>query len=246
MGITKVMKYILIFLLFLINSPASTISIPEKALADDLKVLLALYRKSYSDAPVENWNQLGEVTRGFDGINSSLRSGSVTDYFAFVPLAERDRFPKGRLILVQFKAMPWPEAWKTEDPKIPGQYIQHPTHQEIRFLIYEKNGRFYSEYWYETKFQAMLAETGLTVPPPTPYTPQLLNRAKLNATSAPASVAPITIAQTTPTPKLSETAPPIPATSPLPKSPNVFWWIAGLLVVCGGIVFFLRKRIPKP
>jgi hypothetical protein len=235
-------KYISLFFLFLVSSFASTISIPEKALADDLKVLLALYKKSYSDVPVENWNQLGAVTKGFDGINSSLKSGSVTDCFSFIPLGQRDRFPKGKLILVQFKAMPWPDVWRSEDPKNLGKYLQHPSQQEIRFLIYEKNGRFYSEHWYETKFQAMLAETGLTIPPPTPYYPPSPTPPGKKPDDVPSAAA------HNPEPKTAHAvAPaiiptPAPSASGLAKLSNTLWWLVGTLVALVAVVLIVRRK----
>jgi hypothetical protein len=236
------MKSIFLFLVLSFNAFGSTIRIPEQALADGLKFLLSLHHKGHPTTPAENWGQLAEVAGGFEGLNSTLKSGSVVDYFTFIPLGSRDRFPGGRLILVQIRPMPWPDAWKTKDPENFGEYREHHSHQDIRFLIYEKNGKFIAERWYEAKFQAMLAETGLTVPPPTPYYPpppmppgeKPAPRSEPAAPMASARTAAVSVSTTVPTPAL--------VVSPPAKSSGLLWWIVGAIVVLAAVVLVVRRK----
>lgn len=210
---------------------ASTINTPESSLAKGLQFLLTRYSKENPTRHVDNWSELASVAGSFDGLNSVLKSGSVTDYFAFVPLNSRGKFPAGNLILVQIQPMPWPDAWKTEDPKKPGEYVAHSRHQDIRFLIYEKDGRFIAERWYETKFQAMLAETGLTVPPLTPYSPP-------PSTSA----APVIASKAAPAVAPPATPTPAPVSPPPVKSSNPLWWIAGAIVALVSVTLALGRK----
>jgi hypothetical protein len=237
-------KIILTFLVFASAALATVRNIPEQSLARALQYNLWEYRKFISDEPVTSWAQIAQVDPGLYGVNAALRTGSVTEFFSFVPLDQRPRFPLGNLILVQSKAMPWPDAWKTEDREKPGEYLPHHSHQEIRFFIYEKDDKFIAERWYETKFQAMLAETGLTVPPPTPYypPPPTPPGEKPAATSSPA--VPVIAAETAPAvaPATVPTPTPAPVAPSPAKSPNPLWWIAGTLAMLVALGTILARR----
>jgi hypothetical protein len=237
---------LLITLAFVLKVEGSVIGIPEQGLARALANSLSGYHSRVSTEPVTGWSQIEKVNTALYGLNAYLKSGSITEIYSFVPLEQRARFPLGNLILVQFKPMPWPDTWKIEDPEKPGEYLTHKSQQDIRFLIYEKNGKFVAERWYETKFQAMLAETGLTVPPPTPYypPPPTPPGEKPAATSSPA--APVIAAETAPAvaPATVPTPTPAPVATPPAKSPNRLWWITGALavLVAFGLVVARRKN----
>ncbi len=225
----------------------SVVRIAEQNLADALATSLSSYRSRVSTEPVTSWSQLERISTALIGLNAYLNSGSITEIYSFVPLEQRSRFPSGNLVLVQSNAMAWPDAWKTEDPEKPGQYLEHPRHQDIRFLIYEKDGKFIAERWYETKFQSMLAETGLTIPPPTPYypPPPTPPGEKLAALSAPS--VPVVAAETTPTaaPATVPKPAPAPATPPPAKSSNPLWWIVGAIAALVTVVLIVRRKNPK-
>lgn len=187
---------------------------------------------------------MSQVDPDLFGLNAMMPSGNVTEAFSIVPLHERYRFPLGNIIIVQSKAMEWPDTWKTIDPENPGKYLAHPKHQEIRFFIYEKDDKFIAERWYETKFQAMLAETGLTIPPPTPYypPPPTPPGEKPAATSSPA--VPVIAAETAPAvaPATVPTPSPPPVAPPPAKSPNRLWWIAGAIAVLVALGLIVARR----
>jgi hypothetical protein len=238
-------------ILFFLIAPLSLLHgdvrrVNEQNTAEDIAVSLGVYRRHLSNEPVTSWAQISKVSPGLIGLNVNFPSGSVTEFFSFVPLDQRDRFPLGNLILVQSKPMPWPDEWKTEDHENPGQYLEHKSHQDIRFLIYEKDGKFIAERWYETKFQTMLAETGLTVPPPTPYypPPPTPPGEKPAAMSSPA--VPVIAAETAPAvaPATIPTPTPAPVAPPPAKSPNRLWWITGALavLVAFGLVMACQKN----
>jgi hypothetical protein len=236
-----------IIFLFLVLASASLASVrgtPEQSLARGIEHNLWKYRQFISTEPVVSWEQLEQVDRGLYGINAALRTGSVTEFFSFVPLDQRPRFPLGDLILVQSTAMPWPDAWKTEDREKPGDYLPHRSHQEIRFFIYEKDGKFIADRWYETKFQAMLAETGLTVPPPTPYYPPPPTPPGENPTRASPPAGPVVSATTAPTVAPGATTTPAPGTPPAKSSPPL-WWIAGAGAAVVAVVLAVRRKRPK-
>jgi hypothetical protein len=231
----------------LIASPkveASVIGIPEQGLARALANSLSSYHSRVSNEPVTTWSQIEKVNTALYGLNAYLKSGSITEVYSFVPLEQRALFPLGNLILVQSKAMPWPDTWKTEDREKPGEYLPHGSHQEIRFFIYEKDGKFIAERWYETKFQTMLTETGLTIPPPTPYypPPPTPPGEKPAATSSPA--VPVIAAETAPAvaPATVPTPSPAPVAPPPAKSPNQPWWIAGAIVVLVALGLIVARR----
>lgn len=50
--------------------------------------------------------------------------------------------------------------------------------QPIRYLVYRtESGDIRTDWWYEADVEAMLAETGIRVPEPTPYRPDAAQRA---------------------------------------------------------------------
>ena len=239
-------KNILLSLLLIcaVRLCATSVSVPENLLAEGLTRLLEQYQRLEPHKPVESWAQLERVNPGFYGINSVLKQGSVTELFSFIPLNQRDFFPLGELILVQSKAMPWPDHWRMKDPRNPDKYIEQSGYQDIRFLIYAKNGVFVAEQWYEAKFQAMLTETGLTVPSPTPYYPPAPTRPdeKLINTSKP--TAPVVASKTAPA-----IAPVAPA-APIPPSPSrslnpLLWWIMGVMAALVAGMLIVRRKKPK-
>lgn len=160
------MKTRILILLVLVcgYSFASTSLTSEGRIARALETTLWEYERFVSKQPVENWDQIRQVDKGLYGLNSFLKKGSVENYFIFVPLLERARFPDGDLILVQNTAMEWPDLWRTDDPKNPSKFLSHPSHKQVRYLVYRSGGKFASVYWYEDRFQKMLLDTRMSIP----------------------------------------------------------------------------------
>jgi hypothetical protein len=246
----KIIKSLLLIAALALALPGkltgSVVGIPEKGLTEDLARCLSSYRSRISAEPVTAWSQIERVNTALYGLNAYLKSGSVTEIYSFVPLEQRARFPFGNLILVQIKPMPWPDAWKMEDHEKPGQYLPHHSHQDIRFLIYEKNGKFIAERWYETEFQAMLAETGLTIPPPTPYYPHPPTPPgeKPAAPSVPA--VPTAATQTAPVVAPAVSPPPAPVAPSPAGSSKPLWWIIGTITVLTTIGIIAARRNARP
>lgn len=222
---------------------ANTASAPEGAATRNLQRLFEQYRRIISQVPIANWQQVELVDKGLHKANSMLAEGNVTKFYSFIPLADRSKFPKGALVLVQYKAMPWPDALKTENPAKNGEFLFHPSQQDVRYLIYESSkGELQTERWYETKFQAMLAETGLTIPPPTPYypPPPTPPGEKPAATSSPAVL--VIAAETAPAVAPEATPASAPIAPPPAKSANPRWWIAGAIAVLVALWTILARR----
>lgn len=157
-------KLIFIFLLLSCSSATATSFVTaEGRLADGLTETLWKYRTFVSSEPPETWAQLEKANKGF------LRTAGLTDLFAFVPLADRSRFPKGNLVFVQTKPMSWPSDQEAVKPDGANVHLRNANPQGFRYLIYEKNGEYIFEHWDEADFQSMLSATGLTVPSPTPH-----------------------------------------------------------------------------
>ncbi len=240
---------ILYLLVFMVLTPlwASVRPTPMQNVADELAVSLGVYKRHVSIAPLNSWQQLASVAPGFYGLNAMTSGQSVTEIFSIIGQSERGKFPSGNLIFAQSAAMPWPDAWKTEDREKPGEYLPHRSHQDIRFLVYEKDGKFIAERWYETKFQAMLAETGLTIPPPTPYYPPPPTPPGEKPAAPSTLAAPIATTQSAPA--AAHLATPTPATAPATppaKSSNLLWWIVGAIAALAAVLFLAtRKKKPR-
>lgn len=232
------------FFVFLVLSgvlAASTSSIPVSSAARALARIMSDYQAIISKAPIVGWEQIESIDRGLLGINSFFPHGGAPDYFSFIPLGQRELFLGGKIVLVQHKPIPWPDTWKTEDLNNPGEYLKHRTHQDIRYLIYEKDGKFIAERWYESKFQSMLAETGLTVPSPTPYYPP---------TPTPPGEKPVSntaaLVITSKDPVIPAAIPtPEPAPLQIPRSFNPLWWVVGAIVALVAAAWVVRRKRPK-
>lgn len=236
-----------LLLIFVILTPlfASVRHTPIQRVANELAVSLGVYQRHVSNAPLDSWQQLASVAPGFYGLNSMTNGRSVTEIFSIVGQRDRSKFPKGYLIFAQSAAMPWPEDWKTEDPEKPGQYLEHRSHQDIRFLVYEIDGKFIAERWYETKFQAMLAATGLTIPPPTPYYPPPPPPPGEKPAAPSTSAAPVVASPTAPTVAPAATTMPAPVTPPPAKSTNPLWWIVAAIAALVAVMLVVRRKKPK-
>ena len=243
------MRLLIIYFTLLISLlHASVRPSVEQTVAEDLATSLGVYKRHITTQPLETWEQLALVSPGFYGLNAMLDSRSVTEIFSIVPLDKRNRFPLGNLIFVQSKAMNWPDIWKTKDPKNPDKYLNNNGHQEIRFFIYEKGGKYVAERWYETKFQAMLAETGLTIPPPTPYYPPPPTPPGEKPAAPSAQATPVVASETSPDAAPSSKPTPTTAqvTPPSAKSSNPLWWIVSAIAALAALVFLAtRKKKPR-
>ena len=237
---------IIYFLLISTLLHASVRQSKEQGVADELATSLDVYKRHVSSAPLESWAQLSIVCPGFIGLDAMLGRGSITEFFSIIPLSERNRFPLGNLIFVQSKAMPWPDIWKTEDPNAPGKFINHPRYQDIRFFVYEKDGKYFADRWYENKFQAMLAETGLMIPPPTPYYPPPPVPPSQKQIDAAKSLALASFPKTeTPAAPTVATPPPAAPARAAPRFPNAFWWIIGAIAALVTVMLLVRRKKPK-
>ncbi|MCX6937107.1 MAG: hypothetical protein NTU80_04305 [Verrucomicrobia bacterium] len=212
-----------------------------------LSEFVRLYNTYVSPDPVTTWEQLAQVDPYLTSTNLYFRANKAWEVFTFIPIADRGKFPEGNLILVQVESMPWPNEWKKPDPNHKGKYLQHASHLPIRLLVYKSAGELRAEYWPESKFQAMLAETGLTIPPPSPYhlLPANLPGEKPAATSSPAvpviatETAPALAPSATPTPTTAQVAP------PSAKSSSIIWWIIGAIAALAAVVLTLRRKKPN-
>jgi hypothetical protein len=240
---------ILVFLIIgsALDAWSSTRGVAELEGARALSEFVRLYNTYVSPDPVTTWEQLAQVDPYLTSTNLYFRAKKAWEVFAFIPIADRGKFPEGNLILVQVESMPWPNEWKTSDPNNEGKYLQHASHLPIRLLVYKSAGELRAEYWPEAKFQAMLAETGLTIPPPSPYHPSPANlldekRFEPSTPTAPgvAHSAPVFTPSATPTPTTAPVAP-----SPA-KSSNLLWWIVSAIAALATVLFLAtRKKKPR-
>lgn len=197
-----------------------------------------------------SWNELIEVfgremdyTRRDVYMRPIAEGQNLTDRYSFIIPEDSGKFPDGDLVLVSY--IPRPRIDGKEGPG-------------WRTLIYRnQRGRIVSESWPEDRFQAMLAETGITIPPPQPLPPEppvpAENQQQLEPQPQPEA----------PQPESAEEQSVLPDGADLPASPEnqpsqpdseqkaedggnrTFLWLAGTLLLAllvAAAVLRARKR----
>lgn len=154
---------ILVLTCFSFASMARTRIDSEGSAIASLGTLLELY-SAYTDGDLpEKWSDIlmmdGFYYDRYDRLTRPIAEGqNLTDRYSFILSKDRDTFPAGELVLVSY--IPRPRIDGREGPG-------------WRTLMYRnERGMIVSESWDEERFQAMLTETGITIPPPQPLPPE--------------------------------------------------------------------------
>jgi hypothetical protein len=229
--------YCLVFVTGYSNVTMTVESLKTHLLAVDLKVA-----EDMTGKPIHDW---GDLARAFDDADLSriqvkLSSGEkFTDVYSFVPSSEGVKFPEGVLICIRYKPTAWPDIW-SDGPK-----DKDPRARPIRYLIYKNiRGEINSEWWYEEKVQAMLAKTGLMIPPPRPYVPSQSTQV-VPARSPSSQIVAAKAEPNSPAKPAGHLATP-PSVGKSKTPVNSGWWIIGAVLLLVGLTFFLLKRKSKP
>ncbi len=235
----------------------------ESTAADALADRVRQYRAYIKDEPVTEWSQVAlNHDNGLVGLNSYYKNGDITELYSFVPIEDRDKFPNGELILIYYKPIKWPKGWTLNTTDIDPDSIDSLSEEQrkelkkrqdaaagrekpIRYLIYRNEDDEYdATWWYEDDVQKMLAETGIHVPPPTPYRPNPDTR----EAPLPRSQSLDTDADDTSTIDKSALASPQPNTTPPEKEPGTSsWWIWALLagIPLIAVIILVRRSRSK-
>lgn len=244
------MKAINLVLIFYIIAVLSATSYGRTRVSSEIAGLIGLIGKvntyaAYNDGDLPNsWIDI-LTAHGFDTyLYDQLllpvgKDRNLTELYSFLTPDDRKKFPDGELILVRYSPV------STEE-------------QSTRSFIYRNsNGRVKGETWDEERFQAMLAETGITVPPPQPLPPEppvpAENQQQLEPQPQPEA----------PQPESAEEQSVLPDGADLPASPEnqpsqpdseqkaedggnrTFLWLAGTLLLAllvAAAVLRARKR----
>ncbi|MFA6962523.1 MAG: hypothetical protein WC205_17335 [Opitutaceae bacterium] len=173
------MKKIILLLIVANALSATVISPPEGIAINKLCGFIESYKYYVRDGVLTSWEDVDKYDgmaryAGYFGPNKD-----ISQIYSFIPASDRGKFTKGELILIRSNPMDWPDIWN-ENLTIGNAHavdekdskILKDRKRPIRYLIYkDKNGILLTEWWYEDEVQAMLKETGLVIPPPTPYRP---------------------------------------------------------------------------
>lgn len=216
---------------------------PEHRAADALADSVRLYHKFVGSDPVVGWSQIAQAVPNLDSFKTLLPAKDITLLYSFIPLSDRDKFPKGELIAVSSAPLPWPDINKEEGRG--GVVVNSDSYQPIRYVIYKNSkAEFVAERWYDKDFAEMIAEKGIRIPDPTHYNPPLVlpYGADFAEENSDKTRSPEGVAMRSPTPVASEAD----ASQRLADTTNnTSLWILGVvaaLVLGCLIVIGVRKR----
>lgn len=231
-------------LLFALSMPLSLLKAAVASPAEGnaiykLEGLVSLFVAEHNRLP-DSWQDMFQYDPELSMLDGYFKgSDNLGDLYSFIPAAERTKFWDGQILLIRSKPMSWPEIWK--DPLLDIDLATLPAEKKaelasiqahqgsIRYLIYrDKAGHLKTEWWHEHKVQSMVAETGIVIPPPTPYKlPVPVVSASENTTKVAPSASP---AKT-----------PLPVSS-VPTASNYIQWIIAAVITLAAILFIARLR----
>jgi hypothetical protein len=235
--------YIALFSFSYSNSIMTPEGVKIGILATDLKALEILR----AGKPLDTWADLASV---YDGDLTRIEISQVkgegfTELYSLVPLHEGLKFPEGILICIRFKPTAWPSVWSDDLNKKEKDEGDLNREKPIRYLVYKnQRGDILSTWWYEEKIQAMLAKTGLTIPPPTPYYPPTHTPPGEKQVDPSLPVTSVATMKASPSVTHMASSAPAPVAPPPTKSANPVWWIIGVIAVLTAVLVLARKKKP--
>jgi hypothetical protein len=129
---------------------------PEQMGVTALARKMGLYEHLNAGKQATNWEQMREVSPGLISVNNYFRDGDVWEMYQFIgePMVVDGR----QLCMIRNEPLDWPDFWKSEDSKISTR------HKKLRFLVVrDSKRRYFSEWWYEDKVQAVFKEKGVMI-----------------------------------------------------------------------------------
>jgi hypothetical protein len=210
---------------------------------------LSVYESSYNGLPANTWQDIVAFFGDLQRIDVEIENGKrFTEIYSLVPAEEGKKFPEGTLICVRYEPAAWPAMWSDDPKKKEKDAGDLNREKPIRYLVYKnQRGDILSTWWYEEKIQAMLAKTGLTIPPPTPYHPPSPMPPGEKPAAPSTSAAPLVASQTAPV--VAPAATPTPTTAlvapPPAKSSKLIWWIVCAIAALAAVVLTGRRKKPK-
>ena len=253
----KKLTYILPVILSSIAA-ATTVGTREGASIIGLSGFVSIYVIEESGKLPDSWNEIFRHEGFYERMESRFARNDrgLTELYSFIAPEQRSLFPDGELLLIRSEPIDWPEVWKHDDVASvdPSDLTEEQQEklerlddheQPIRYLLYrDKRGEIRSTWWYESDVQAMLAETGIRVPEPTPYRPAAVSEQE----TGPGQV---TLETAESRPPATATGQEKPATtvheehqaeSSEEKSSRWWIWLIGALIVLGGLGIMLGRK----
>lgn len=222
---------------------------PEAVRIGMLAVDLSVYEGSQNGLSANTWQDIAAFFGDLQRIDVEIEGGRrFTEIYSLIPMEEGKKFPEGTLICVRYEPAAWPAVWSDDPTKKEKNAGDLNREKPIRYLVYKnQRGDILSTWWYEEKIQAMLAQTGLRIPPPTPYYPSPHTPPGENSTTTSSLAVPVVAAETAPA--VAPATVPKPAAVPVApptKSSNPLWWIVGAIAGLVAVVWFVaRKKKPR-
>jgi hypothetical protein len=181
-------RAVIFFWLLSLSAPlrANTTVTPDKSLMEQLSLRILAFETLHPGATFTSWSQIAEMYdwKRENGSNVYKDGTDISDHYSVVPPAERDKFPKGELLVISAGPLPWPEALKSSWQNLPPEQMTEQMRRElpviltsqrpIRYLIYRTAAPFremVTERMYEDELQEIIAKTGLKIPVPVHYVP---------------------------------------------------------------------------
>lgn len=151
--------YAILYHLSVVVLSADTRLTAETSALGGLPGLISMHFYEKGRLP-ESWEEIATLRPELhDRLLTPVRQGkNLTELYSFISSDDRARFPYGELILVRH---------------VP---LANPSHRiggnERWFVGRTPQGGIGVTAWNEERFQAMLTETGITIPPPQPLPPE--------------------------------------------------------------------------
>jgi hypothetical protein len=208
---------------------------------------LSVYQACHNGEQPNSWQDIATFFGDLNRIDVKTDNGrKFTELYSLVPLSEGSKFTDGTLICVRYEPAKWPSVWSDDPKKEVKDEGDLNRERPIRYLVYKnQRGDILSTWWYEEKIQAMLAKTGLTIPPPTPYYPP--THTPPGEKQVDPSLPMTSVATTKALPSVTPTVTPRPA-SVAPqsgKTPNSFQWIISAVIALAAVLFIARRKKGK-